>query len=100
MRVIQCSVGAVWLGLILGSMRVSSRCGGTLGRGPIYTVDSKKLEHGSGTIYAGVPSCLGFGVGGQSYCNFLASTVYVISSPFWFDTSQLKVTVGCHGQAI
>ena len=28
-----------------------------------------------GTICAGFPSCLGFGVGGQSYSNFLASIV-------------------------
>ena len=26
-------------------------------------------------FYAGVPSSLGFGVGGQSYSNFLASTI-------------------------
>ena len=38
-------------------------------------VDSKKLEHGAGAIYAGFPSSLGFGVGGQSYSHFLASTV-------------------------
>ena len=40
------------------------------------TVDSKKLEHGPGTIHAGV--LLGFSsleVAGQSYSNFLASTV-------------------------
>ena len=40
------------------------------------TVDSKKLEYGLGVIYASVPSSLGFGVG-QSYSNFLASTVGV-----------------------
>ena len=34
-----------------------------------------KLEHGSGMIWAGFPSSLGFGVGGQSYSRFLASTV-------------------------
>ena len=39
------------------------------------TVDSKKLEYGPGTIYAGFPSSLGFGVGGQSYSKFPASTV-------------------------
>ena len=39
------------------------------------TVDSKKLEYGPGAIYAGFPSSLGFGVGGQSCSNFLASTV-------------------------
>ena len=31
-------------------------------------------ENGPGTICAGVPSSLGFGVGGQSYSNFLASS--------------------------
>ena len=41
---------------------------------PYMGVDSKKLEYGSGTIYAGVPSSLGFGVRGLSYSNFLAST--------------------------
>ena len=38
-------------------------------------VDSKKLVYGTRTIYAGVPSSLGFGVGGRPYSNFLASTV-------------------------
>ena len=38
-------------------------------------VGSKKLEYGPGTIYPGCPSFLGVGVGGQSYSNFLASTV-------------------------
>ena len=39
------------------------------------TVDSKKLEYGSGMIYAGFPSYLGFGIGGCSYSNFLVCTV-------------------------
>ena len=43
----------------------------------IIAVDSKKLEYGPGTIYAGVPSSLGFGVGGQQYSNFLASTLQI-----------------------
>ena len=30
---------------------------------------------GLGSIYSGAPSSLGFPVGGQSYSNFLASTV-------------------------
>ena len=34
-----------------------------------------KLESGSGTILAGSPSSGGFGVGGQSYSDFLASPV-------------------------
>ena len=38
------------------------------------TVDSNKLEFGPGSIY-GCPSSLGFGVGGESSSNFLASTV-------------------------
>ena len=40
-----------------------------------YTVGSRKFEYGPGTNYGGVPSFVGFGVGGQSYSNFLASTV-------------------------
>ena len=40
-----------------------------------YTVDSKKLEYGPGTIYVGCASSRGFEVGGQSYSNFLASTL-------------------------
>ena len=32
--------------------------------GTLYTVNSKKLEYGSGTIYVSFPSSLGFGVGG------------------------------------
>ena len=38
------------------------------------TVDSKLLEYGPRMIYAGVPSSEAFGIGGQSYSNFLAST--------------------------
>ena len=41
-------------------------------------VDSKELEYGPGTIYAGCPSSLGFGVGGPSYSNFLASTAWLL----------------------
>ena len=39
------------------------------------TVDSKKLEHGHKMICDGFASLLGFGVGGWSYSNLLASTV-------------------------
>ena len=39
------------------------------------TVDSKKLEYGPRTKDAGLPSSVGFGVGGRSYFNFLACTV-------------------------
>ena len=39
------------------------------------TVDSEKLEYGSGTICDGFPSFLGVGVGGQSYSNFVAAAV-------------------------
>ena len=53
-------------------------------------MDSRKLESGSGTTGAGVPSFLGFGVGGQSSSNFLASTVGSLTrnrqiglGPFW-----------------
>ena len=45
----------------------------------VGTVDSKMLEYGPGTIYAGFPFSLGFGVGRQSYCNLLASSVIVIA---------------------
>ena len=38
------------------------------------TVDSKKLENGPETVYAGFPSSLGFGFAGPSYSSFLAST--------------------------
>ena len=37
-------------------------------------VDSKELEYAPGTIDVGVPSSLGFGVGGRSDFNFLTST--------------------------
>ena len=40
-------------------------------------MDSKKLEDGPWTIYAGFPSLLGFGVEVWSYSNFLASTAIV-----------------------
>ena len=48
-------------------------------RMPIITVDSTKLEYGHGTIDAGSPSSQGFGVGGQSYSNFLASIVWSLN---------------------
>ena len=38
-------------------------------------IDTKKLEFGPGTICAGLPSSLAFGVAGQPRSNFLASTV-------------------------
>ena len=40
-----------------------------------FTADSEKLDCGPGAIYAGFPSSQGCLVGGQSYSNFLASTV-------------------------
>ena len=40
----------------------------------MYTAETQKLEHGPGMICAAFPSSLGFGVGGQPYSNFLAST--------------------------
>ena len=54
------------------------------GRVYIYIVDSKKLAYGSGTILAAFPSSLSFGVGGQSYSNFLASTVYSLGPTLRF----------------
>ena len=51
------------------------------------TVDSKKLEHGFGVIYAGVPSFLCVGIRGQSYSNFLTSTA------FWLNDGLLWGTV-------
>ena len=41
----------------------------------LSTVDSKKSGYEPGTIYASFPSTPGFGVGRQSYSNFLAATV-------------------------
>ena len=38
------------------------------------TIDCKKLEYVPGLIYVGFPSSEGFGVAGESYSNFLAST--------------------------
>ena len=57
-------------GLIQGRFRADIQIRPEMG------VDSKNLEDGPRTIYAGVPSSLGFGVGGQSYSNFLASTAW------------------------
>ena len=54
---------------------------------PRSEVDSKMLEYGSGTIYAGFPSSLAFGVGEQSYSNFLASSVHEVQS---IDTAEHK----------
>ena len=39
------------------------------------TVGSRKLEHWPGTIEVGFPSSQACGVGGQSFSNFLVSTV-------------------------
>ena len=39
------------------------------------TAGSRKLAYGSGTFSAVFPSSVGFRLGGQSYSNFLASTV-------------------------
>ena len=41
------------------------------------TVDSKTLEHECGTICAGFPSLVAWGVGGRSCANFLASAAKV-----------------------
>ena len=41
----------------------------------VLTNALNKLDYGSGTIPAGVPSSLPFGVGGESNSNFLASAV-------------------------
>ena len=46
--------------------------------GIVDGVDSQRLECGPGTMVAAVPPSLGFGVGGQSYSNFLPSAVFVI----------------------
>ena len=56
-------------------------------------VDSNTLEYGPGTIYAGFPSSEGFGVGGQSYSNFPASTVnsHRQSSAVWELLNEITV---------
>ena len=43
-------------------------------------VDPNKSEYGLRVIYAGVPSVLGFGAGGRSPSNFLASTEGLVSA--------------------
>ena len=40
----------------------------------LVTVDSNKLKYRPGTIYAGFPAGLGFGVRGQSYSNLIAAS--------------------------
>ena len=42
------------------------------------TVNFSTVEYGVRAIHAGFPSCLGFGNGGQTYSNFLASTVWLL----------------------
>ena len=54
---------------------------------PEKGVNSKTLEYGPGTIEAGFPSSLGFGVEKQSYSNFLASTVYNLPKAMLFTIS-------------
>ena len=49
-------------------------------------VDSQNLAYGFRVIFAGFPSSLGFGVGGQSSSNFLALTVkhwHVLDHPLY-----------------
>ena len=41
-----------------------------------HAVHSNKLEYGPGTITAGFPSSLGFGVGGQSYSSNFSVLLY------------------------
>ena len=56
------------------------------------TVGSRKLEYGSGTIKAGVPSSLGLGVGGTViYPNFMAAAVQGI----YRMTLHLKMLRNC-----
>ena len=57
--------------------KAGSPCPGLGAQSNCYscTVGSGKLEYGSGLFCAGFPSSQGFGVGGQLYCNFLASVV-------------------------
>ena len=40
----------------------------------------QELKYGPGTMHTGFPSSLGFGVGGWSYSNFLASAVVYTSA--------------------
>ena len=61
--------------LSLHMRQLARRPGGGTVEAWIISGISKKSEYGSGKIEAGCPSSLGFGVGGQSYSNFLASTV-------------------------
>ena len=56
-------------GLIQGKFRADVQIKPHMG------ADCKKFAYGPGTIYAGVPSCLGFRIGGRLYSNFLASTL-------------------------
>ena len=65
-------------------------------------VGSKKFEYGPGTIFAGFPSSLGFGVGGQSYSNFLAAAAAQLRllrllSFIWRDHCGRSGRSGCSG---
>ena len=52
-------------------------------RGPYLQLPKpKKLEHGLGTSYGDFLFSLGFGIGGQSYSNFLASAVGLITRTY------------------
>ena len=73
---------------IEGSGRPEARGTSSAGSGNLLrraseppTADSKQLEYRPGTICGGVPSSLGFGVEGESYSQFLASTVIGFESP-------------------
>ena len=58
-------------------------------------VDSKKMEYGPGTMYAAFPSSLGFRVAGQSYSNFLASTVGIQHISGAFKAALCAYMWGC-----
>ena len=55
--------------------------------------DSKKMEYGPGTVYAVCPSSHAFGVGGQSYSNFLAFTVECPTNPSGISLDPLAKTL-------
>ena len=63
------------------------------------TVDSKTLENGPRRIYAGCPSSGGFGVGGQSYSNLLASTVGVLFVVYLSYGAEIQCQCCCQGTA-
>ena len=89
--------GMVWYGMVRYGMVENTELSYS------STVDSRELENGPGTIYAGFLSFLGFEVGGRLYSNFLAAAVELdrglqvaVSANWWSCKKGFRFLLGWH----